>query len=442
MKEAKCEAPMTHRVRSAGTGRRRYDFLRREFPLKGRVTGAAAAGVAMGILCMATGCRSKLIRTGFERDPALEGWHPGVFSETRFEGAWVKTSPGSGRHGLAVSSGLWESPEWPAVPFAYYRVRFTYKSEHGGYRLVRCRDALAREIGADDHNTLDAAPDWTYGEFYTQARDGAATQRVAFGAGGSEFLLGSVRVERVSADEALAAADRLYATMPPVCHEVGPDRWRWLPSTRQALIEGRPLRILLLGDSIANDLGNSCVELLLGRVYPHARITLLRSIRSGSGCGYFRHHVKEDVIAKDPDLVVIAGISHGCDVAAMRSVVEQTRAGMRKPVEFLVLTGAVIQPGTSWVSKSREIESPPAAEHELAGAETRFYEELVRVRDDVPWATFDMRSAWEDYLTRSPHPRSWYQRDYIHANARGKQVLGRLLLEYFRPEDKFWAVNR
>jgi hypothetical protein len=53
-----------------------------------------------------------------------------------------------------------------------------------------------------------------------------------------------------------------------------------------------------------------------------------------------------------------------------------------------------------------------------------------------------MRSAWEDYLARSPHPRSWYQRDFIHANARGKQALGRLLLEFFRPEDKFWAVNR
>jgi len=36
----------------------------------------------------------------------------------------------------------------------------------------------------------------------------------------------------------------------------------------------------------------------------------------------------------------------------------------------------------------------------------------------------------------------WYQRDFIHANARGKQALGRLLLEYFHPDDKFWAVNR
>lgn len=387
------------------------------------------------ILCAAAGCRSVLTRTGFERDPAAEGWHSGVFNETRFEGEWRPPDADRGRPGLAVRSGLWESPEWPAVPFAYYRVRFTYKSERGGYRLVRCRDANARDITADDHNILDPAPEWTEGEFYTQARDGAATLRVAFGAGGSEFLLGAVRVERASAAAALAAADRLYATMPPVRGAVGPDCWRWLPRTRQALVEGRPLRILLLGDSIANDLGNSCFELLLGRKYPRARIVLLRSIRSGAGCGYYRHHVKETVIDRDPDLVVIAGISHGCDAAAVRSVAEQTRAGMRKPVEFLVLTGAVIEPGMNLGWKSRGVDSPPAAARELAVAEERrFLEAILRVRDDVPWATFDMRGAWEDYLAQSPHPREWYQRDFVHANARGKQVLGRLLLEFFRPE--------
>jgi hypothetical protein len=47
---------------------------------------------------------------------------------------------------------------------------------------------------------------------------------------------------------------------------------------------------------------------------------------------------------------------------------------------------------------------------------------------------FDVRRAWDDYLLRSPKPYEHFARDAIHANGRGKAVLGRILGRYFAPK--------
>ena len=386
------------------------------------------------VLAGLTGCRSAMLETGFETDPVRDGWRTGVFGGPLFAGDWVETNAWRGRHCLAVRAGLWESPALPVEPFAYYRVSFAYKAVKPGFRLVRYSDAAGNQLVADDHDILDPSPDWTVGEFWTQAREGSASMRAAFGASGAEVFVDGVRIERATSRQVLSAADRLYGTLPPLRCVPEPDRWKRLPRTRQLLDEGKPLRVLLLGDSIANDIGNSLFDALIESMYPGAQITLLRSIRPGTGCVYYREHVKEYVIDKEPDLVVIAGISHDCDPAAMRSVAEQTRQAAKKPVDFLVMTGAVIEPGMSSQWKSKGLDCPPVAVRQQAVvAEARFYAELVSIRDEVPWATLDMRTIWEDYLAHSPWPRQWYQRDFVHANARGKQILGRILQEFFRP---------
>jgi hypothetical protein len=48
---------------------------------------------------------------------------------------------------------------------------------------------------------------------------------------------------------------------------------------------------------------------------------------------------------------------------------------------------------------------------------------------------FDIRKAWDEYMVSSGHDYDWFLRDSIHGNSRGKQVVGRLLAEYFRPRD-------
>jgi hypothetical protein len=45
----------------------------------------------------------------------------------------------------------------------------------------------------------------------------------------------------------------------------------------------------------------------------------------------------------------------------------------------------------------------------------------------------DLRTAWDAYVLASPRPQVWFMRDVVHANVRGKSVLGRILLRYFEP---------
>jgi hypothetical protein len=60
-----------------------------------------------------------------------------------------------------------------------------------------------------------------------------------------------------------------------------------------------------------------------------------------------------------------------------------------------------------------------------------YYAKLQELGEELGVATFDLRSVWETYLAGSGHPRPWYRRDVIHANNRGKQILGRAMEQYF-----------
>ena len=54
---------------------------------------------------------------------------------------------------------------------------------------------------------------------------------------------------------------------------------------------------------------------------------------------------------------------------------------------------------------------------------------------------FDMKSAWGAYLAQSNAAYDYYLRDPVHANARGRQVLTRMLSAYFAPKDAGSATN-
>ena len=45
----------------------------------------------------------------------------------------------------------------------------------------------------------------------------------------------------------------------------------------------------------------------------------------------------------------------------------------------------------------------------------------------------DMRGPWGRYIRESPQAMGSYKRDVVHANDRGKQILGRILEAYFAP---------
>jgi lysophospholipase L1-like esterase len=185
------------------------------------------------------------------------------------------------------------------------------------------------------------------------------------------------------------------------------------------LREGGELRMVLLGDSIMGNTSGSSFELLLMRDHPKCKITKIASLRSSTGCKYYQeeNRVQDYVLKHNPDLLVIGGISNGGDAEAVRSVVRQVRA--KKPdTEVLLLTPVFGSPKDEHIRTwTREID--PAAD--------TFRARLQRVAAEEKCAFLDLA-----YIEASGKTYGWFMGDAVHANARGCQIIGRLLREWFR----------
>jgi len=238
------------------------------------------------------------------------------------------------------------------------------------------------------------------------------------------FLLDGSIADAFAGLSTLERIDAIYADMDPIRYTPPADRFAHIPRTRAKLREGGELRLVLLGDSIMGNTSASSFELLLMRDYPKCRIVKIASLRSSTGCKYYReeNRVQEYVLKHDPDLLVIGGISNGGDAEAVRAVVQQVRA--QKPdTEVLLLTpvfGAVRDEHIR--TYTREIDTTTS----------NFRFNLQKVAAEEKCAFFDMTGPWWSYIQDSGKTYGWFMGDAVHANARGCQIIGRLLEIWFR----------
>jgi hypothetical protein len=154
------------------------------------------------------------------------------------------------------------------------------------------------------------------------------------------------------------------------------------------------------------------------------------SVRGGTGCQYYKdeNRVQDYVLRFKPDLAIIAGISHGYDPEAMRSVIRQIKR--RSDCEFMVLTGVITPDETC---REGYFKTPALTISRALENFEKFTMRMQRMTDEEHVEFLDLRSAWNEYVLRSPRLIEWFQRDPIHGNSRGKQVVGRILLRYFEP---------
>jgi lysophospholipase L1-like esterase len=300
-------------------------------------------------------------------------------------------------------------------------------------------DTEGRPLTSDHYSGLDASDSWIVQEFYFRARHDAKTCQLWFHPlepSSADLCLSSVRVARATRAEVARWADRVYAQLPPLKFTPPADRGARLPRTREALRTGRPLRVVMLGDSIINDTSNSAWEVLLERTCPKARIEIVTSVRGGTGCQYYRleNRVQEYVLRHKPDLLIIGGISNGFDVEAMRSVIHQVRR-QNASVEILVLSDPVGVHGDPRAWPLMIVEPGEA------GDETRkrlaalgpYREGLREMAAEEAVEYFDVATIWDTYIAHCGRPYDDFLRDPVHANERGRQVLARMLVGFFAP---------
>ena len=238
------------------------------------------------------------------------------------------------------------------------------------------------------------------------------------------FLLNGSVADAFAGMTTLQKIDAIYAAMDPVVYQPSAGRFANIPKTMSRLRDGGELRMVLLGDSIMGNTSSSSFELLLMRDYPKCKLVKIASLRSSTGCKYYReeNRVQEYVLKHNPDLLVIGGISNGGDAEAVRSVIQQVRA--KKPdTEVLLLTP---------VFGSIRDEHIRTFTRAIDTTTSNFRFNLQKVAAEEKCSFFDMTGPWWAYIQDSGKTYGWFMGDAVHANSRGCQIIGRLLETWFK----------
>ena len=238
------------------------------------------------------------------------------------------------------------------------------------------------------------------------------------------FLLNGAIADAFAGMSTLERIDAIYAAMDPIKYQPPVGRFANIPKTMSKLRDGGELRMVLLGDSIMGNTSGSSFELLLMRDYPKCKIIKIASLRSSTGCKYYRqeNRVQDYVLKHNPDLLVIGGISNGGDAEAVRSVIQQVRAS-KPDTEVLLLTP---------VFGAMRDEHIKTFTREIDTTTSNFRHNMQKVAAEEKCAFFDMTGPWWAYIQDSGKTYGWFMGDAVHANDRGCQIIGRLLQSWFK----------
>ncbi|MGB3585459.1 MAG: SGNH/GDSL hydrolase family protein [Tunicatimonas sp.] len=331
--------------------------------------------------------------------------------------------------GIAVAQNVrLESPKFPIKPLQYYRVEMQVQADEKTMWALIFYNDKGEMLLADHYSSIDPSIDFQRYVFYAQSKANAT--QAAFWLQPAEGKSASLKAISINpAVDARAVkhwSDSVYQTIPSVVFSPPTHRFQHLDKTKKALENGEKVRVVMLGNSIINDTGNSAWEVLVEEMYPGADLEVITSVRGGTGCTYYQHQNRVDtfVVQYQPDLLMIGGISHGNDTAAIHSVIRQVRERMEPDPEIMVMSGPVGRGGDPRTNVEFTLQPSPGD----------FRTQLAQMTSDAEVEYFDMKSAWGEYMAHTHASYDYFLRDPVHANARGRQVLARLLATYFEPE--------
>ena len=374
------------------------------------------------------------------------GWlgdrpHGWTFREgTSAEPDWVPL-----RQEHAHRGGRMQSPvlplDKPADEAAYYSLAFKARTAGHAYWWVDLFDAGGQWL--PDINSAvypgDAIADYRqmiYVERLAQRIQLAFDSRAGVQAG-------DLVLQRVQPDAAATWCDRVYEALPPLDFAPPSDAFDRLPRTAAALRDGRPWRVVMLGDSLMNDSFNSVFQALVKRDFPRSNLDFTISVRGSTGCWFYGQPepFNQYVARHQPDLLMIGGISNLNEdrddfAAGMRKVAAVIRQAQALGSEVILLSPPF---STDWRpvdDRDPSANLPVAAWTETMRSEKNNpfhawtpYAETARACGAAFW---NLTVPTVDYVARSRTPHGFFNRDAVHNNDRGKQIIGRTLQRYFQ----------
>ncbi len=333
---------------------------------------------------------------------------------------------------------------------AYYKLTFTGYAAERSYEAVAFYDANGKMI-SDNYDVLYPGETNKY-ERVVFAQEGVKEAEVFFQSPGG-FTVRDVKLVPATPAEAASWCDRVYAKLPPVNAQPTGNAFLSAPKTLEALKTGKPVRILMLGDSIIQDTFHSQFHALVKRAYPKSDVTWLVSVRGSTGCWYYRvpENFESYVTAYRPDCVIIGGISNWrapnaeypvSGNAAMYEVGEKIRSmGM----ELIMVSPTLsvdtrMKKGTPTLSPVARLAYDAEAELQALGLTSggKSFDvgglspaRLVELKSECAkrgWGFIDAFTPAYRWLYESGIPYQLFSRDYVHSGELGKQIIARIMI--------------
>lgn len=351
---------------------------------------------------------------------------------------------------MSVTGGRVETPVFPCAKApgecAYYMVSFKAKVKGGrfNYWWMDFFDR-AGNVLADVNSKLYQSEEWRdYEELFQAVPEAVAMQNAYCVSAKSKYCettghadIRDVRLRRVGVDEAAAWCDRLYRTLPQAEDWDAPRDALWkLPRTRTALVRHRPLKIVMLGGSLCNDSYNGHFSAILKRAFPLSDITVVASVRGGTGIWFYEKPAafKEYVLDLKPDLLVVAGICHRGPV---RDCEMDREIYFERFVDLCRAHGIELVLCTPPLSKDFRPSPAPGtydpARIDPGLVDVSLYENeyLRRVAEVKGVPLWDVTTMPCRALAQSGEPIGAWMRDIVHNDDRGKQVNARAIAAHF-----------
>lgn len=342
---------------------------------------------------------------------------------------------------LDPEAGLWRSPGLLLQPGGYYLARFRYAAPRPVLFGLRFYGAGGQELEADNYDelppTIGPGPEEYAFLFCARPRARAThvqVDAIALEPGNPPQLEVSELTRAEAArelEQALAALPALLAEdfLAPGMEAVNSSA---LAQTANRLRRGEELRLVLVGDSIANDTGNSHFALLLERALTGSVVNVISEVSGAKGCEFYldKDRFKSRLLVHQPHLVLVAGISHNCHAEPVFALVAAVKAALPQ-AEFLVTTGGMADPGMTEELRGQGMTSvPEAGSHPEWNRLHAFHATLAAGAQSSGFAFLDTRSVWEAYVRRTGLNRYSFMRDPVHANVHGKAILGATLVQF------------
>lgn len=379
--------------------------------------------------------KPSILGEAFDSDPRGKGWR--LINQAREifpTGGWTAAES------LRPGAYIWQSAEFTIPASRYFRVDFSHRGtgsltvasqafnpslNWGRYPSIHATDGQLLEGDTSIRSTGTA---WQRAVFVSRQSRHATTTAVQLSGTGVE--IDNVVVTALSDAEALAWADAVYAQMPALNYQPPSGRHENLSRTLSRLQTGQPLRILFVGDSLMQDSANSTLDLLLERRFPGSTVEIQAATGQGTGINKWNDDpnynwpdqdldVDHAIIEQQPDLVLLGGISNNFTnwntsfPELITKIRTRSIARWGSAPDIMLLTG------------------PP-----FYSPQNNYNTDLSLLAENESTAFLDLYAVVDAYVANAGGSLSItdLKRDAYHANSLGKQLFGRVLLEWLEPE--------